>query len=282
MSTRVFEAITREFSELRYEPIRKRVRATLGDDAVVDSTRAMVVWEPRRVVPSYAVPVEDVRGELVPARSVDALNGEQIGYRVDEPALAGRTILDPSHPFAIHTADGEALSFRAAGATRDGVAFRPTDPDLAGHVILDFDGFDAWYEEDVPVVAHARDPFHRIDVLPSSRHVRIELDGELLAESSQPRLLFEGPVLPVRAYLAREDVRVPMRSSDKRTRCAYKGEASYWSFDVGGRTVEDLAWSYEAPLLEAAEVAGRIAFFNERVDVIIDGERQQRPHTPWS
>ena len=145
-------------------------------------------------------------------------------------------------------------------------------------MLLDFDAFDAWYEEDERNVAHPRDPFHRIDIVHSSRHVRAELDGELLAESSSPYLLFEPP-LPVRYYLAPEDVRTDLlRPSDTRTFCAYKGQASYWS--LAG--AEDVAWSYPEPLREAAEITDRIAFFNERVELVVDGQRLERPVTPWS
>ena len=114
-------------------------------------------------------------------------------------------------------------------------------------MLLDTDAFDAWLEEDEPVLGHARDPFHRLDILPGSRTVRVELDGVVLAESTRAQLLFEGTLLPVRAYLPPADVRVPLRPSPTRTRCAYKGEAAYWSVDVHGRTVADLAWSYETP-----------------------------------
>ena len=115
------------------------------------------------------------------------------------------------------------------------------------------DRFDAWYEEDEPNVAHPRDPFHRIDIVHSSRTVRVELGGELLAESSAPYLLFEPP-LPVRHYLPAADVRMDLLTpSDTRTFCAYKGEASYLSH--AGEP--DVAWYYPAPLREAAEVTGR-------------------------
>jgi uncharacterized protein (DUF427 family) len=190
--------------------------------------------------------------------------------------LGGETIV------AVHTAAGEPMSVRAAGQTRDGAAFRPADPELSGHVILDFAAFDAWHEEDERLVAHPRDPFHRLDILPSSREVRIELDGTLLAHSTGAHLLYEGNVLPVRFYLPPEDVRVPLLPSPTRTACAYKGEASYWTPDLARDAAGDLAWSYEAPLKEAAPLAGLVAFFNERVDVTVDGELQSRPHTPWA
>jgi uncharacterized protein (DUF427 family) len=189
---------------------------------------------------------------------------------------------DPSVPFAVHTADGEPLSLRAAGQTREGAAFRPADPDLRGLVLLDFAGFDAWHEEDDVVVGHPRDLLHRIDILPTSRTVRIELDGVLLAESGRARLLFEHPVLPVRAYLPPEDLRVPLQTSPTRTRCPYKGEATYWTLDLNGGTVHDLAWSYETPREEAAPIAGLVCFFNERVDMSLDDELAPRPRTAWS
>jgi uncharacterized protein (DUF427 family) len=262
---------------LRHEPTRKRVRATLADDVVVDTTGALLVWEPRRVLPSYAVPVADLSGELVPAHGAVADAGS-LGFRLPD----GERVLDPTVPFAVHTVAGESLTIRAGGHVRHDAAFRAADPDLADHVLLDFDGFDAWYEEDERVLAHPRDPFHRIDVLPSSRDVRIELDGTVLAHSTRPHLLFDGTVLPVRYYLPREDVRVPLRASPTRTFCPYKGDAVYWTPELPAGRVADLAWSYPDPLREVAPVAGLIAFFNERVDVILDGKPQPRPSTPWS
>ena len=155
------------------------------------------------------------------------------------------------------------------------------DPALAGYIVLDFRAFDGWYEEDEPNVAHPRDPFHRIDVLASSRHVRLELDGQVLAESSRPMLLFE-TMLPVRYYLPREDIHAELSPSSTQTYCAYKGQASYWSATVGDRAVPDIAWTYQEPLHDATQVRGLTAFFDERVDVVVNGERHERPITPWS
>jgi uncharacterized protein (DUF427 family) len=272
MSARVFDTL---LPLLRHEPARQRVRATLAGDVVVDSTQAVLVWEPHRVVPTYAVRREHIRGELLPA-AAPAPPAGQLGFRLPD----GQTVLDPSVPFAVHTTAGEPLSIRAAGETRHGVAFAPADPDLDGLVLLDPAAFDAFFEEDEPVRGHARDPFQRIEILPSSRTVRIELDGITLAESERAQLLIEHPILPVRCYLPREDISVPLRPSSTRTLCSYKGEATYWSADVNGSTIEDVAWSYETPRAEAARIAGLVCFFNERVDVNLDGEN--RPRTPWS
>lgn len=261
-----------ELGALRYEPTEKRIRASLGDRTVIDSTRALLVWEPKRVVPSYAVPIEDVDAE------VSAVPDTGEAGPAAAPRLAGRPVFDPSIPFAVHTTTGEALTIRGPDAGRKAAGFRPSDPDLANYVILDFKGFDAWYEEDERTLAHPRDPFHRIDIVHSSRRVRVELDGQTLAESSSPYLLFETS-LPVRYYLPRDDVRMELlRPSDTTTFCAYKGQASYWSLPEA----DDISWTYLAPLREASEVTGRLAFFNERVDLVVDGELLERPITPWS
>jgi len=279
MSTQVRSLLASGFGQTRYEPTAKRIRAMLGGATVLDSTRAMLVWEPRRVVPSYAVPVDDVRGELVPAGPAAAAVTDDTGFRM--PDVSSRPVLDPSIPFAVHTAEGQVVDLRVGDQSRPGAGLRVADADLAGYVILDFSALDSWYEEDEPNVAHPRDPFHRIDVLPSSRHVRLELDGQLLAQSSRPALLFE-TMLPTRYYLPREDISAELVPSSTRTYCAYKGQASYWSAALDGRQLPDIAWTYPDPLHDAAQVRGLVAFFTERIDVILDGERLERPVTPWS
>ena len=279
MSTRMRDLLTGGFGQLRHEPTGKRIRAVLGGGTVVDTTRALLVWEPRRIVPSYAVPDGDVTAELVLADPAAADTAGTIGARM--PELSSRPVLDPSVPFAVHTAEGRPVDLSAGGQDRPGAGFYPADPDLAGYVVLDFAAFEAWYEEDELNVAHPRDPFHRIDVLPSSRQVRVELDGHVLAQSSRPTLLFE-TMLPTRYYLPPGDVRAELTPSGTRTYCAYKGQASYWSAAAGDRVVPDIAWTYQEPRHDAARVGGLIAFFNERLDVIVDGERLERPLTPWS
>ena len=270
MGIRLRDVMMGELPALRYEPTEKRIRATVGGRTVVDSTRTLLVWEPHRIVPTYAVPAADIDGELVAA--ADPAQPEP---EIDAPRLGNRRVLDPSVPFTVHTADGEPLTLRVPEG--EAAAFRPADPALEGYVVLDFAAFDAWFEEDEPNFGHPRDPFHRIDIVHSSRQVRVELDGATLAESSRPRLLFEPP-LPVRYYLPRDDVRTDLlEPSDTRTRCAYKGEAAYYA-----REGTDVAWTYREPLREASEVTGYVAFFNERVDIVVDGERLERPITPWS
>jgi uncharacterized protein (DUF427 family) len=270
MAVQMFPQFARLYDELRYEPTGKRIRARLGDTTAVDTTGAVLVWEPRRVVPTYAVPVADVRAELVPAPPADAPR-RPVRLRSNVPA-----VLDPTTAFGAHTTAGEPLTVRTADGERPGAAFRPADPDLAGLVLLDFDAFD-WLEEDDPIVSHPRDPFHRVDIRHSSRHVRVDRDGQVLAESTRPVLVFETS-LPARTYLPRADVRLDLlEPSATRTACAYKGVASYLARDGA-----DLAWSYEVPLPDAGELAGLVCFFDERVDVTVDGVARQRPVTPWS
>lgn len=277
MSTILRSAIYRHLGDLRHEPTDKRVRARLGGEVVADTTGALLVWEPRRVVPSYAVPIRDVRAELVPVPPLDEAV-DDLGLRL--PAVSERPILDPRIPFEVHSADGSPVEVRPPGGTSTGRGFLPSDPDLADHVVLDFTSFD-WLEEDEPIVSHPRDPFHRIDVIRSSRAVRIELDGHVLAESTGATLLFE-TMLPIRFYLPPQDIRVELQPSSTRTWCAYKGEARYWSVALTSGAVPDVAWSYEEPLHDAIGVSGLVAFFDERLDVVLDGQPRERPVTPWS
>ena len=276
MGLRMRDAVMGALDELRYEPSEKRLRAMLGDQTVIDSGRALLVWEPRRVVPPFAVPLEDVRGQLDPA-TADVPGRSRAG----DPPPPGTQILHPGIPFSAHSTPGEPLTLRAAEETREAAAFRPADPDLNAHVVLDFHAFDAWYEEDEPVLGHPRDPFHRVDILASSRHVRIELDGQLVAESTRPHLVFETH-MPVRFYLPPADLRVSSRPASRRTICAYKGEASYLSLDLDGGPRDDLVWTYPTPLRDATALAGLVAFFDEKVDVVVDGELRERPHTAVS
>ncbi|MCL1871039.1 MAG: DUF427 domain-containing protein [Promicromonosporaceae bacterium] len=252
MSTLVHGLLAAALGELRYEPTTVRIRAALAGETVIDSTRAVLVWEPGHVVPAYAVPEKDIRPGVAPVSDGDRR--------------------------ARHTAEGARVVVRGKG--RDGSGLRLVAPDLAGYVVLDFTSFDAWYEEDEPISAHPHDPFHRIDVRASSRHVRLERDGQVLAESSRTLMLFE-TLLPTRYYIPREDVVVELEPSDTQTACAYKGRAAYFSARVGDRLIRDLAWTLPEPLPEGERVGGLVAFFNERVDIVIDGQRLDAPVDPW-
>ncbi|MFL5863699.1 MAG: DUF427 domain-containing protein [Solirubrobacteraceae bacterium] len=276
MGTMVRDILMGSLGQLRYEPVDKRIRGMIGDQVVIDTDRALLVWEPKRVVPSYAFPAHEL--EAITRSPAQAGADESESSPVAAPHLGDRPVYDPSIPFAVHTTDGAVLDLHVDGAERRAAAFRPGDDALSQYVVVDFDAFDEWFEEDERNLAHPRDPFHRIEIVHSSRSVRIERDGEVLAASTRPYLLFEAP-LPVRYYLPPQDVSDGiLRPSSTRTLCAYKGQATYWSLD----DEDDIAWSYPEPLREAAEVTDRIAFFNERVDLVVNGTRLERPVTPWS
>jgi uncharacterized protein (DUF427 family) len=274
MGVRMMDLLSDNLGALRYEPTAKRIRVSLGGEPVADTREARLVWEPRRVVPTYAVPLAALSGQLVPAGAESGAD-EDVGVRL--PAISSRPILDPTVPFDAHSCAGTAFDVIAGEETGAAAAFRPEDADMADYVILEFNAFE-WREEDERIVSHPHDPFGRIDVLRSSRHIRVESDGRLLAESSRPMLLFE-TLLPVRYYLPREDVVVRLEHSDTVSYCAYKGRASYYSVSDGPR---DVAWTYHEPLHDAEQVRDHICFFDERLDVIVDGERRDRPVTPWS
>jgi uncharacterized protein (DUF427 family) len=259
--------------ELRIHPTEKRIRAFVDGQPVIDSTRATIVWEPRRVVPSYAVPAADIAAELVASE----------GATAEERAVTlggGPPFLDPTTGFAVHTVEGQNYDI-VASRTLPAAGFAAQDADLEGYVIVDFDAFDEWREEDELLVAHARDPFGTVDTRRSSRHVVVEIDEVAVADSTRSVMLFE-TFLPTRYYLPREDVRMDLlEPTDTQTACAYKGFARYWTARLDGTVIQDVAWSYEEPHNYASAVGGMISFFNERVDISIDGKRVERPQTPW-
>ncbi|MGC5583415.1 DUF427 domain-containing protein [Ornithinimicrobium sp. W1665] len=241
--------------ELRYGAVEKRIRASRDGRPVADTTGALLVWEPRRIVPEYAVPEADLLVDLVPTAAAD---------RPDPlpPVLA------PGH-FGWHTTPGTPLALEDDPEARE-VAFRPDDPVLGERVVLDFAAFD-WTEEEEPVMGHPHDPGQRIDCLRSSRHVVVRLGGTVLADSRRPVALFETH-LPPRWYLPREDVRTDLMSeSTTHTVCAYKGRASYLSVDVEGG--QDVAWTYPDPLHDAEPVRDLVCFWSERCEVVVDGKR---------
>src|SRR5262249_53186681 len=207
---------------VRVEPGLKRARAYLGGELVVDTTRPLLVWE-GPYYPQYYVPIEDTHG-LVPT---------------------GTTTHSPSRGDAIH------YTVKAGGKEAADAAWQyPDSPieEIRGHVRFDWDALDGWFEEDEEVFVHPRNPYSRVDILPSSRPVRVLVAGEVVAESPHPSLLFETG-LPVRYYLPKVDVRMDLlEPTPSVTRCPYKGEASYWSVRAGGTLHEDLAWSYRRPL----------------------------------
>jgi uncharacterized protein (DUF427 family) len=204
---------------------------------------------------------------------------EPLGRRL-RGALGGRTVVD-SHEARLLHETGKLPRYLVPEADTE-VAGEP-HPATPGHVTVPWDAVDAWFEEDERVLGHPRDPYHRIDTFATSRRVEIRLAGVLLASSTRPRVLCETS-LPARWYLPRADVRVGLLvRSDTVTQCAYKGTANHWSAALDSGVVPDVAWSYDDEVRrEAEDVRGMLCFYDERVDVAVDGVARERPHTAWS
>lgn len=245
---------------LYFEDSPRRVRVRFGGETIGDSRRMKLLHE-TGLLPVYYFPEEDVRMDLLektdhttrcPFKGDAAYWSVRVGDRVAENAVW-------SYP-------------------------KPLDhaPPLAGYLAFYWNKMDAWFEEDEEVFVHPRDPYHRVDVLESSRHIRVSVNGEVMAETERPKILFETG-LPPRYYIPPEDVREDMLiPTNTKTQCPYKGVASYYSIKAGDGTIEDLIWYYPEPLPGAAKVKDHLCFFNERVDMEVDGEKQQRPKTQWS
>ncbi|MEO6511136.1 MAG: DUF427 domain-containing protein [Nocardioides sp.] len=239
----------------RVEPAPRRVRGMVEGRTVFDTLRAQYVWE-KPYYPWYYVPLEDVDASML----------------VDE-ARTQRLQLGTAARMGLRV--GETVRAEAAR-----VYDADTGHGLARHVRFEWDALDAWFEEDEQIFVHPRNPYVRVDALRSQRHVRVELDGVLLAETRSPVLLFETG-LPTRYYVDPADVRFGhLESSETESSCPYKGTTSdYWSAHIGDEVHEDLAWSYRSPLSAVARIAGLVAFYDERVDVIVDGDVMPRPRT---
>ena len=240
------------------EPVPRRIRATLGGEVVLDTTGALYVWEWPNY-PQYYIPVADVR----PGVLVDEQHEQKL--RLGTARRHGLRVGDVSRP-------GSARLY-----TEDAT------PGLAGTVRFDWDALDAWFEEDEEVFVHPRSPYTRVDALRSTRTVRVELDGVLLASSSSPVMVFETG-LPTRYYLNRTEINfehlVPTATV---TACPYKGKTSgYWSVRTGETVYPDLAWAYDFPTRQLLPITGLIAFYNEKVDIAVDGHRLDRPVTHFS
>ena len=255
-----FTADTPTGAVLYFDPVPHRLRGFFAGEAVFDTVGAKLLYETAHL-PVYYVPEEDLRHDLLepsdkqthcPHKGNASYRSLRVGDRFEPDAVW--TYLDPIEPA----------------------------PFLAGHAAFYWKKLDEWFVEDEQVFGHPRDPYHRIDTYRTSRPVRVSVDGEVVAESTRAMALFESG-LPPRFYLPAEDVVMDLlEPSETKTRCAYKGVASYWNVRAGDTVHEDLAWTYPEPERDAGTVRDLICFFNERVDLEVDGQAQERPVTQWS
>jgi len=245
-------------ARLKIEPSPKRVRGYLSGQLVVDSIQVTNVWE-KPYYPTYYFPLGDVNADVLVA--------------------SGETRKSPSR--------GVADLYTVKGADRSTDAGAYTYPDspieeLAGLVAFDWKALDHWFEEDEEVYVHARDPYTRLDLIPSSRRVTVEINGVQVADTTNAVMLFETG-LPTRYYIPKTDIRLDLLTeTDTATYCPYKGKARYWSVEAGGETFTDHVWGYDTPLPESSQIAGLVSFYNEKVDIYVDGVPQDRPKTKFS
>lgn len=241
---------------IRIEPSGKRVRAILGGETIVDSSAPLMVWEVP-YYPTYYFPEADV--------NVDAL--------VD----SGETKRSPSR--------GDATLYQVKAGGKEGRAYAYLEPkieELVGHVAVSWSSMDHWFEEDEEVFTHPRDPYTRIDIVPSSRRVRVEIDGVTVADTTNASFLFETH-LPTRYYIPKTDVRMDLLTpTDLASHCPYKGQARYWNVTIDDVVHENVVWAYDAPLPESQKILGLVSFYNEKLDIHVDEVLEKRPDTKFS
>ncbi len=247
---------------IRFEPSERRIRAEIAGMTIADTDKAMLMCEPGHQ-PVYYLPTSDIRMDLM----------QRTNHRTTCP----------------HKGDATYWSLRIGDRVVENAMWAYLEPyDHAPNGLTDraafyWDKIDHWFEEDEEIFVHPRDPRKRIDTIRSSRRIEIVLDGTVIADSRRAIFLFETD-LPTRYYLPREDLRPDLLSpSERRTRCPYKGIASYYHAALNGRTWPDLVWSYLTPIPECTKIDGLVSFFNEKVDAIrVDGKIVPKPVTKWS
>ncbi len=246
--------------KVEVEPSPRWVRVVFNGETIASSKRPLLLVETNHR-PVYYFPREDVRMDLL------------------EPT--------PSRTHCPYKGDASYWTIRVGDRVSEDAAWSYEEPfpdrqDIRGYMAFYWDRVDHWYEEAEEIYKHPRDPRHRVDVLESSRHVQIAINGQIVADTRHPRLLFETGH-PTRYYIPPEDVRMDLlRPTDLHSRCPYKGEASYWSARIGDVELPNIVWSYQDPIAECPRIKGYMSFFNEKVDVTVDGELQPRPKTSWS
>ncbi|HZQ49101.1 MAG TPA: DUF427 domain-containing protein [Candidatus Dormibacteraeota bacterium] len=228
----------------------RRVRTYFAGELIADSERVLLVYESRRP-PAYWFPEADVRmANLQPREPVDGSDVMRWTLSVND-----------------RVAENAARAYIGPAGEREA---------LAAHLTFAWDAMDSWFEEDEEVFVHPRDPYVRVDTVHSSRHVRVEVGGQVVAESFRPVLLYETG-LRTRYYVPKQDVRMDLlEPTSTHTRCPYKGVASYWSLNLGGRVEKDIVWSYPNPIAECTRIENLMSFYNERVDIYLDGVLQPK------
>jgi uncharacterized protein (DUF427 family) len=250
-----------EANRVRTEPNHRRLRVLVDGVVIADTIDSIYLFETGHR-PVYYFPKNDIRFGLL----------EHTDHSTHCP----------------YKGDAEYWSIVVGERRIDNAVWSypsplPDAPDLSAYAAFYWNKVDNWFEEDEEVFVHARDPYSRVDALRSSRRVEVRINGETVADTTSPTLLFETG-LPTRYYIPKLDVRMDlMRASTLTTQCPYKGTANYYSAAVpGAEVVENIAWVYRIPLPQVPTIQNMLCFFNEHVDIVVDGVLQERPRTSWS
>jgi len=248
-------------NRVRIEPNHRRLRVLVDGVVVADTIESVYLFETGHL-PVYYLPKSDIRFDLLEHTD----RSTHCPYKGDAEywtiVVGDRRIDDAVWSYPSPLADA---------------------PDLSAYAAFYWNKVDNWFEEDEEVFVHPRDPYKRIDALRSSRHIEVRVNGETVADTTSPTLLFETG-LPTRYYIPKIDVRMDLlHPSTQTTQCPYKGIANYYSVAVPGSGVaENIAWFYRTPVPQVPTIENMVCFFNEHVDIVVDGQLQDRPQTGWS
>jgi len=242
-------------------PSPKRLRAKVGNIVVADTVKALIMQESDHL-PLYYFPMADVREEFLMASATQTQSPFK-GVATHYSLNTGVTLV-------------EDAGWRYLQPL-------PGCPPVADYMAFYWNKINRWYEEDEEVFVHARDPFRRVDCLPSSRHVQVILDDQIVADSRRATLLFETG-MPTRYYLPIADARLDLLTPSRYlSRCPYKGLASYYHLTIDGKRHDNIVWYYPKPVHESARIKGLVSFYNEFVDrILVDGVEQPKPVTASS
>ncbi len=237
----------------KFERTDRRIRTQLNGETIADTTHAMLMIESNYEL-HYYFPVNDVKMDFL--EKSDEIKSS--GYKGDAQLW--------------HVKVGDKVAENAAWTYPE---TKENRPDLSGYIAFQWSAMDAWFEEDEEVFLHPRNPYHRVDAMQSSRHVKVVVGGETIAETSHPHLLFETN-LRTRYYIPKEDVRMDLLThTDTTSICPYKGTAEYWSVKVNGDSYNDIVWSYPDPIPEMPKIKDLVAFWTEKtndIELYVDGE----------
>jgi uncharacterized protein (DUF427 family) len=251
----------------RIEETSRRVRVLFNKKFIADTKSAKFVWE-HPYYPIYYLPSSDVQTKYI----------EKVSATEDgEGHICRLAVGNRSTEKVIWYEKGQLAGLIRLQFSEMG------NPTVFLHLFVNkLINVDAWFEEDTEIYQHPKDPYKRVDIIPSTRHVVVKINDTVIAESSSPIFLYE-TMLPVRYYLPKTSLNFELiEPSNTVTHCPYKGDANYYSVVIDGKEYKDYIWWYKYPAPESTAIAGRVSFYNEKVDTYIDGVKEENPKSKFS